>query len=430
MISRSDFLAYCRALRSIEDNAERAVRDTFWGWYNSHPDATVEEMREFAIGLVGDVAGTYSDAGASLAAEWYDVEAMAEHVKLDTALLSTSVSDGNVERVVHYQAGNLVNDDVGRFVTNLGDYTRDCIRRSANDTIMLNCKRDRRKGVKFARVPSGAETCTWCMMLSGRGFDYSTAESAGEQRHFHRGCDCKIVPGFNDDNPIEGYDPDECKRLASEFKEIDDRDDLTSAEKRMLKLATIDAESSFDFEHSRQLAHSFGECMESRKAAFLEDLTQENYDRTIGAMLRDIGDRYGMELSGEFAFGPGLYSAVPDGYELWATTRMRGQFRDARFLSTDRMRQRGNPDLFAGGKYIEIKTPSFSWNTSDKLHDGYIQCNNRGHSGGTVILSPLRLEEGLDKYVGYAERTVIRHRNQGKQMSVFVIRPDSSIELK
>ena len=47
-------------------------------------------------------------------------------------------------------------------------------------------------------------------MLSSRGSVYRSRKSAGDQHHYHRRCDCKIVPGFEDDvyaEVVEGYDP-------------------------------------------------------------------------------------------------------------------------------------------------------------------------------------------------------------------------------
>lgn len=70
----------------------------------------------------------------------------------------------------------------------------------------------------WARVPTGAETCGWCLMLCSRGPVYLSAYSAGldlEDRHaladfdagqgvdaddmdeWHPGCDCKVVPVFD-----------------------------------------------------------------------------------------------------------------------------------------------------------------------------------------------------------------------------------------
>ena len=69
---------------------------------------------------------------------------------------------------------------------------------------------DGKRGVRFARVPTGAETCPFCLMLAGRGAVYHTRKTAGEFRHFHRRCDCKVVPGFEDDPDAEivkGFSP-------------------------------------------------------------------------------------------------------------------------------------------------------------------------------------------------------------------------------
>ena len=63
--------------------------------------------------------------------------------------------------------------------------------------------RDRDKGAMFARVPTGTETCTFCLMLASRGAVYHTRKTAGEWRHFHRGCDCKVVPSFEGDGTIK-----------------------------------------------------------------------------------------------------------------------------------------------------------------------------------------------------------------------------------
>lgn len=59
--------------------------------------------------------------------------------------------------------------------------------------------------MRFARVPTGEETCGWCFMLASRGFAYTSSDRAG--RASHQGCDCKIVPG-TPGTKIEGYDPD------------------------------------------------------------------------------------------------------------------------------------------------------------------------------------------------------------------------------
>lgn len=43
-------------------------------------------------------------------------------------------------------------------------------------------------------MPTGFETYTFCLMIVSRGAVYHTRKSAGEFKHFHRGCDCKVAP--------------------------------------------------------------------------------------------------------------------------------------------------------------------------------------------------------------------------------------------
>lgn len=43
-------------------------------------------------------------------------------------------------------------------------------------------------------MPTGFETCPFCLMPASRGAVYRTRKSAGEWKHFHRGCDCKVAP--------------------------------------------------------------------------------------------------------------------------------------------------------------------------------------------------------------------------------------------
>lgn len=66
-----------------------------------------------------------------------------------------------------------------------------------------NCGRQDRRRPKFARVPTGAETCAWCVSMAGLGFHFLSEETAS---HTHSGCDCRIVPSW-EGSGVEGYDP-------------------------------------------------------------------------------------------------------------------------------------------------------------------------------------------------------------------------------
>lgn len=89
------------------------------------------------------------------------------------------------------------------FARACGEFARNDAFRSLNETIIANVGRDRDKGTMFARVSTGFETCAFCLMLASRGAVYHSRKTAGEWRHFHRGCDCKVVPSFEDDGTIK-----------------------------------------------------------------------------------------------------------------------------------------------------------------------------------------------------------------------------------
>lgn len=97
-------------------------------------------------------------------------------------------------------------------IKGLGSKAKDQPRKAANRTTIANAKRDAKKGVYYARIPSGTETCGFCLMLASRGFVYGSKEKAGEVagakfNSFHNGCDCTIVAGARN-STVEGYDPD------------------------------------------------------------------------------------------------------------------------------------------------------------------------------------------------------------------------------
>ncbi len=72
------------------------------------------------------------------------------------------------------------------------------------------------RGIAGSPVSVGFETCPFCLMPASRGAVYHTRKSAGEWKHFHRGCDCKVVPGFDSDSDaelVEGVRPKELREL-------------------------------------------------------------------------------------------------------------------------------------------------------------------------------------------------------------------------
>lgn len=172
----------------------------------------VSAIRDYAILGLEQTLGVFGDQAAAYSANVYD--ALMSEYALDLEPGKSYGMDYNKEQLtssVRYHAQKLVNGDLNGFLQNIGQKAFDLTRNTANQTMIKNAKRDYKKGVRWARVPSGLETCGFCVMLASRGFVYHTKESAGYNvlglNRFHSFCDCRVFPG-TEDTEIEGYDPE------------------------------------------------------------------------------------------------------------------------------------------------------------------------------------------------------------------------------
>lgn len=242
-----------RAARQASAEATRRVR----AYISSHPDATPQEVRDFAIAAVDQCVREYGAAAAAYACDLYDLTMLSEGLDLPRAELWDGDFRAEVEKAVRYQLEKLLAGDVGGFLDAIDEMTGYYVRGTANRTTMQNAQRDNRwvmdapgrgmavptaeradtrkpsnyarrrsRGdalqpgdVAYARVPTGAETCTYCMMLASRGFAYRSMESAGHADH--RGCNCLIVAGVHGSTTIEGMDASEQYAVWREFERID-----------------------------------------------------------------------------------------------------------------------------------------------------------------------------------------------------------------
>lgn len=148
------------------------------------------------------ICGAYSDYAAVVSAEFYNAARKAALERQIETIVDSGRESKATEGFVRAAVQDLVKGKpVETLQEKLVERVAYEIRRSANVCVAKNCIKDKRK-IKFARVPSGAETCQWCLMLASRGAIYSTAKVA---EHTHANCDCRIVPDFG--AGISGYDP-------------------------------------------------------------------------------------------------------------------------------------------------------------------------------------------------------------------------------
>lgn len=245
MISAEEFKEYNRGAAEIGDGAASAVEQRVLGWCRSHKDASVAEKREAAKLIMEGFVQAYDDKAAVFASQWYDYRAEQGGARLKQAVTMTVYEPGSVDDVARYQAKKLAKEGDAAFARACGEFARNDAFRSLNETIVANVGRDRDKGAMFARVPTGFETCPFCLMLASRGAVYHSRKTAGEWGRFHRGCDCKVVPSFEGDPDaelVQGVKPRELYERYRMLKQIDSMEALDASNRMELKERALKAD--------------------------------------------------------------------------------------------------------------------------------------------------------------------------------------------
>ena len=149
----------------------------------------VAECRDLVLQALSAVMPTYTTMAAQASADFYDA---ARELVVGERLGAQAISgfdmrktEGAVRGFVRFVLDGRVetfNDQVLQRI----DYE---MKRSAGESMFANGRRDPRKP-KYARVPTGDETCDFCLMLASRGFVYSSEATAGAVKldHYHAGC--------------------------------------------------------------------------------------------------------------------------------------------------------------------------------------------------------------------------------------------------
>lgn len=399
MISAAEFAAYNREVARIGDRAAADVESSVLAWCRSHEDATVAEKREAAKLIMEGFVQGYDDVAAEFAAQWYDRRAEQVGAMLEQAVTMTTYGPDSVDAVARYQAKKLAKGGDAAFAKACGEFARDDAFRSLNETIIANVGRDKDKGVRFARVPTGFETCTFCLMLASRGAVYHTRKTAGEFKHFHRRCDCKIVPGFGydpDAELVEGVRPEELYELYKQFKEIESYK-LPRAQEDAVKAARADAAGDGVFSRATsdgELAAYFDAGVKDALKRFRKSKTVYSYDATVNAYLSLLGDAYGIELAGErYVNRKGRCNgADPNGEELWIAVKARSS---GTYLYASH--EHPSVDFETGSGLVEFKTPRSIRKVNDLLVNASRKFDAYPGEKKAVVVSLLRLPNAEER---------------------------------
>lgn len=163
-------------------------------------------VRAFLERVMPDLIETYGSTAALLAADYYD-ETTNMFGNARPAVLDDSITAGQVQASSRWAIDPLFGEsDPAQAWANIQQVVDRLVKQTARNTIHQACERD---GVAYARVPSGSETCAFCLMLASRGAVYWSEESAGgDGNKYHGQCDCVPTPMMPGDEYPDGYDPD------------------------------------------------------------------------------------------------------------------------------------------------------------------------------------------------------------------------------
>lgn len=218
-----------------QGNATKRAKSLVKKWMKAHPGWEASELRNAVIQIVSDVVSEYGEYASSIACDLYDA---CMGMNFPAAEMWSGDNSDKVEKAVRYQLDKALHGDDAAFLESVGEIAHNYVRNAVNETVRQNVERDRthkvlggvgggmdlpsmhaskHRGshkrqsraleygdVAYARVPTGARTCTYCMMLASRGFAYHSESTARDGDH--RQCDCLIVPGRFGMDSIEGID--------------------------------------------------------------------------------------------------------------------------------------------------------------------------------------------------------------------------------
>ena len=404
MISWNEFDAYNLAVDKIGKDAAFNVESSVLNWCRQNPDASVAEKREAAKLIMEGYVQGYDEVASEFAAEWYDHRAKSDGISLDRAITMAVYSPEKTDAVARYQARKLTKGGDAAFAKACGEYARNDAFRSLNETIIANVGRDKDKGAKFARVPTGFATCTFCIMLASRGAVYHSRKTAGEWKHFHRNCDCKVVPSFEDDPEaelVQGVKPRELYDLYKQFKEIDGYG-LPRVQENALKAACADAAAAEVFSRARSdsdLAACFDAGVKDAVKRFRKSKTVDSYDATVNAYLSLLGDAYGIELAGErYVNSKGKCNgADPNGEELWIAVkdRLSGTYLYA-------SHEHPSVDFETESGLVEFKTPRSIRKVNDLLVNASKKFDAYPGEKKVAVISLLRLPDAEERALSAA----------------------------
>lgn len=234
-MSMGDLVIDAYRLRQIR--LEKAVQGALDAFFSRLPDDPAIARNQLIV-FVPALVARFGPVAAELAVEYYQQATGSKSFHAMPA--ETALTDEHMERSIRRVAGGLWAGERSAVLETTRGFTGRWVRDYGRETVIRNARRER---VGFARVPTGAKTCSFCLIMASRGVVYKSGESAGSVRKFHDHCDCEIVRvGDSESYPFD-YLPDNALAMYEHARELSGSDrieDITAEMRRLYPDALSD----------------------------------------------------------------------------------------------------------------------------------------------------------------------------------------------
>lgn len=201
MVALGDLNELRGANKQLQSLVEAEVADLFM----MLAEHDLEDAQSILHQMLPELVNEYGQIAQATAAEWYESTYGARAYMLDSGTPAAAVHSN-----VGYQASQAAE---GGLVTRLANIQSAAVRHVRNQGRQTITHSAERNGAGWARVPQGAKTCAFCLMLASRDADllYRSRRAAEKRssdgKDFHDDCNCEAVQINSWDDYPEGYDP-------------------------------------------------------------------------------------------------------------------------------------------------------------------------------------------------------------------------------
>lgn len=189
--------------RALNKAVEAAVISELRTLWDGIKHLETSQIKAILVNAVPDVIDKYGSMSAAVAAEWFE-ELIGTGARIpDLSRPEAYVASTRWAISPLYSPSPNLTVAFAHLIQASTRHVKDHGRGVIDDSV------SRTPGVYYARVPTGATTCAFCLVMASRGPVYSSRESAryraSDGAKFHAECDCEQVPmrGVWTENPSD-----------------------------------------------------------------------------------------------------------------------------------------------------------------------------------------------------------------------------------